>query len=345
MPQHDIEKDTFDALLNQKKRNKTNSWLILLLISLFVIFLLWVANQVIGFAEHFEWQNRWLKYAFYGLVLFIIVFGIIYPIVKVFFAPVFSLNRLHDKKGRAKLRWCHRLVRNVVQNCDLTDEERSEIRQCFINKKDDIDDAIIEFFKKNIAPKIYSEAFTTAKNVCVVTAVSQKSSIDMIATVTAQFSLVKRIVEICGFRPTTPALINLYLKVMMFTLLAGSLEEADLETLLPLCSGTVLEKIGGVFVVSAIQGIVNAYTTLRVAMITKHLLFDSEFSSKKQIISAASGDAHKILFDVLVSFPKNGVLSIWDKIKNLVMKPFSKKPKTDIVYTKEVQTTIPITKA
>ena len=80
-------------------------------------------------------------------------------------------------------------------------------------------------------------------------------------------------------------------------------------------------------------------------MITKHLLFDSEFSSKKQIISAASGDAHKILFDVLVSFPKNGVLSIWDKIKNLVMKPFSKKSKTDIVYTKEVQTTIPITKA
>ncbi|MBP5706035.1 MAG: DUF697 domain-containing protein, partial [Spirochaetales bacterium] len=281
---------------------------------------------------------------FYGFILFLIIFGIIYPIVKVFFAPVFSLNRLHDKKGRAKLKWCHRLVKNVVQNCDLTVEEKNEIRQCFRNNKDEIDDAIIDFFKKNIAPKIYSEAFTTAKNVCVVTAVSQKSSIDMIATVTAQFSLVKRIVEICGFRPTTPALVNLYLKVMMFTLLAGSLEEADLETLLPLCSGTFLEKIGGVFVVSAIQGIINAYTTLRVAMITKHLLFDSEFSSQKEIIANASSDAHKILFDILISFPKNGVLSIWDKIKSLVMKPFSKKPKNDITYTKEIQRTIPLNK-
>ena len=335
------EQDTFDELLNKKKRVKTNKWLIVLLVSLFAVFVLWLANNVISFAEHFHWAAGWLKVLFYCLTALLILFGIVYPIVKVFFSPVFALNRLHDKKGRAKLRWCRRLVRNVVQNCDLTDDEKYEIRQCFHNKKDDIDDAIIDFFTKNIAPKIYSEAFTTAKNVCVITAVSQKSSIDMIATVTAQFSLVKRIVEICGFRPSTPELINLYIKVMMFTLLAGSLEEADLETLLPLCSGTFMEKIGGVFVVSAIQGIINAYTTLRVAMITKHLLFDSEFKSRKQIIAAAVSDAHSILFDILISFPKNGVIAVWDKIRDIVTKPFRKKNQKAIRYTDEVRETIP----
>ena len=340
MPKHDIDKDTFDTLVNQKKRDKANLWLILLLISLFMIFLLWLANQVIGFAEHFEWQNKWLKYTFYGFVVFVIVVGIIYPIIRVFFAPVFSLNRLHDKKGRAKLRWCHRLVRNVVQNCDLTEEEKFEIRQCFINKKDDIDDAIIEFFRKNIAPKIYSEAFTTAKNVFIITAVSQKSFIDMIATATAHFSLVKRIVEICGFRPTMPKLIQLYTKVTVFSLIAGTLEEADLEDMIPSLTGTVIGNVGGLLLASLVQGAANAYTTLRVAMITKHLLLDSEFSSKKQIVQNASKDAHKMLNEVLVSLPKAGVISLWDKIKHAVTKPFAKKDKSQSDYAEEVQSLI-----
>ena len=55
------------------------------------------------------------------------------------------------------------------------------------------------------------EIYDTAMKVFIVTAVSQNSVYDMLGMASANFSLIKRIVEICGFRPGNLQVFRLYI--------------------------------------------------------------------------------------------------------------------------------------
>ncbi len=268
-------------------------------VSLLLIITMSVISSAVSLGDRLGEFGDVFKYIFYGLIVLVICGGIVYPMVRVFFAPVFSLDRLHREDGSARKKWCRLLVRNLLKNTELTEEEKEQVKG-FLKMNDETDDKLIEFFDRKIGPEVNRVIYDTAKKVFVVTAVSQNSVYDMLGMASANYTLLKRIIEICGFRPSTPQVIGLYIKVASITLLAGGLEEMDLEDMIPLATESALSKTLGIIAASATQGALNALMTLRIAVIAKNYLLNADVrQTRKELRRKSYSEAAGVLKSIL----------------------------------------------
>ncbi|MCR5790100.1 MAG: DUF697 domain-containing protein [Lachnospiraceae bacterium] len=299
------------------KNKRINSWTIVLFISLIILLAMGLISNALEIGERLRNVHFSLEILFYVLIAVVVIGGIVYPLVAVFFSPIFSLKELHNADGSARQKWCRRLVNNLLENVELTPEEQEEVKG-YLKMEDETDDKLIEFFDRKITPQINKEIFDTAKKVFIITAVSQNSLYDALGFSSANFSLIKRIVEICGFRPTNAQVFRLYVRVLGMTLLAGNLEDMDLEELIPLATEGALGKALGIVAASATQGAVNALTTLRIAAITKNYLLNADVSqTRKELRKKSYAEALEILKSIL----KQGME---EKVKNPVKNFFGR---------------------
>ena len=281
------------------KNNRINVWSIVLFTSLILLVLLGLISNAITIGDRLGSVHIVLEIIFYVLIAVVVLGGIVYPMVGVFFAPIFSLEKLHNADGTARRKWCKRMVDNLIENVDLTPEEQ-ELVKGFLKCEDETDDRLIEFFDRKIAPRLDREIYDTAKKIFIITAVSQNSVYDMIGMLSANFSLIKRITEICGFRPSNAQVLRLYIRVLAMTLVAGNLEEMNIEELIPLATEGALGKAIGIVAASATQGAVNALTTLRMAAITKNYLLNADVSqTRKELRKKSYAEAFAILKNIL----------------------------------------------
>ena len=304
------------------KKRKNNPWTIVLLISLISLFVMGLVSNAISIGERLRNIHAYLEIAFYFLLLLVLLIGIVYPIVGVFMAPVFSLDKLRDTNGNARQKWCRRLVSNLIDNVELTEQEQEQVKG-YLKLGDETDDRLIEFYDRKIAPQIDHEIFDTAKKVLIVTAVSQNSMYDMISMASANFSLIKRITEICGFRPNNVQIMRIYVNVFSMTVLAGALEELNIEELVPMVTEGAAGKALGLVAASAAQGVFNALTTLRIGVITKHYLLDADVSQTRKELRRKS---YKEAFVILRNLLKDG---FEDKVKEPAKSFFNRKKNTD----------------
>ena len=300
---------------------RTNFWTTILVISLGILLVMALVSNALEIGERFGRVHLSLEILFYVLVAVVVLGGVVYPLVSVFFAPIFSLEKLHEADGSARKKWCKRLVDNLINNVELTPEEQEEVKG-FLNFEDETDDKLIEFFDRKIAPEIDHEIYDTAKKIFIITAVSQNSLYDMLGMASANFTLIKRITEICGFRPSNAQVLKLYLRVLSMTLLAGNLEDMNIEELIPLATEGVLGKTLGIVAASATQGTINALTTLRMAAITKNHLLNADVSqTRKELRRKSYAEAFVILKNIL----KQGMN---DKVKEPVKSLFDRRKKS-----------------
>lgn len=282
-----------------RKNKKINSWSIVLFISLMILVVMGLISNALEIGERLGNVHIAIEILFYVLIAVVVIVGIIYPLVGVFFAPIFSLEKLHNADGTARQKWCKRLVKNLLENVDLTPEEQEEVKG-FLALEDSTDDKLIEFFDRKITPELNSEIYDIAKKIFIITAVSQNSVYDMLGMASANFSLIKRIVEICGFRPSNAQVLRIYTRVLSMTLLAGSLEDMDIEELIPMVTEGALGKALGIVAASAAQGAVNALTTLRIAAITKNYLLNADVSlTRKELRKKSYAEALNILKNIV----------------------------------------------
>lgn len=296
---------------------KTSLWTKILIISISILILMSIFSNALVIGERFREKSIYLEYAYYGLILFIIIFGVVYPIFGVFAAPIFSLEKLHTADGTARKKWCKKLTNNLLKNVDLTPEEKEQVLS-FQKIDNNTDDQLIEFFDRKIRPQINAEMMNTAKQVMIITAVSQNSVYDMLGMAAANFSLVKRIVEICGFRPTTPQVLRLYLKILSFTFISGAIEDMNVEEYVPMIMEGSLGKLSQLAIASVAQGLVNALTTLRIASITKNYLLNADVNqTRKDLRKKSYKEASLALKDLAGQF-------VEDKVKNPIKNVFSR---------------------
>ena len=304
--------------MKEKNKKKTSVWTIILLISVAILFLMGLISNALEIGERLGNVHIILEILFYVLIAVVLFGGIIYPIIGVFFAPIFSLEKLHNADGSARKKWCNRLVHNLLENVELTPEEQEQVKG-FLKCEDETDDKLIEFFDRKIRPELNSEISKTAKNVFIITAVSQNSVYDMLGMAAANFSLIKRIIEICGFRPSNAQVFRIYIRVFSMTLLSGSLEDMNLEELIPNVTGGVLGKTIGIVASSAVQGAVNALTTLRMATITKNYLLNADVSlTRKELKKQSYAESIALLKEILKQ-------EVEDKVKEPVKGFFSRR--------------------
>jgi len=310
--------------MKTKNTQRTSSWTIVLFISLIILVVMGLVSNALEIGERLGNVHIVLEILFYVLIAVVVLGGIVYPLVGVFFAPIFSLEKLHNADGTARKKWCKKLVDNLLENVELTPEEQEEIKG-YLTLQDETDDKLIEFFDRKITPELNKEIFDTARKIFIITAVSQNSAYDMLGMASANFSLIKRIVEICGFRPSNAQVFRIYIRVLSMTLLAGSLEDMDIEELIPMVTEGALGKALGIVAASAAQGTVNALTTLRMAAITKNYLLNADVSmTRKELRKKSYAEAMNILKNII----KQGVDK---KVKEPVKSFFSRKKKIEVV--------------
>ena len=299
---------------------KTSLWTKILLVSVAALILMSIFSNALVVGERLKEKSVYLEYAYYILIVFIIVFGIVYPFFGVLFAPIFSLDKLHTKDGKARKKWCKVLTDNLLKNVELTEEERNQVLS-FQEVNDETDDKLIEFFDRKIRPEINAEMMDTAKKVLIITSVSQNSIYDMLGMASANFCLVKRIVEICGFRPTTPQVMRLYLKILSFTFLAGTLEDLNIEEYIPMLMEGSLGKISKLAIASVTQGLFNALTTLRIASITKNYLLNADVNqTRKELRKKSYQEAGAALKEIVGQFVEDKVEKVTNPIKSMFSK-------------------------
>ncbi|MCR5237281.1 MAG: DUF697 domain-containing protein [Lachnospiraceae bacterium] len=310
--------------MKTKNTQRTSSWTIVLFISLIILVVMGLVSNALEIGERLGKVHIVLEILFYVLIAVVVLGGIVYPLVGVFFAPIFSLEKLHNADGTARKKWCKKLVDNLLGNVELTPEEQEEVKG-YLTLQDETDDKLIEFFDRKITPELNKEIFDTARKIFIITAVSQNSAYDMLGMASANFSLIKRIVEICGFRPSNAQVFRIYIRVLSMTLLAGSLEDMDIEELIPMVTEGALGKALGIVAASAAQGTVNALTTLRMAAITKNYLLNADVSmTRKELRKKSYAEAMSILKNII----KEGVN---EKVKEPVKNFFSRKKKIEVV--------------
>ena len=300
--------------MRKDKNQKTNVWTVILFVSLMIIVAMTLVSNAIEIGERFGRVHIALEISFYVLIAIVVLGGIVYPLVGVFFAPIFSLEKLHNADGKARQKWCRKLANNLLENVDLTEEEQEQVKG-FLKLEDETDDKLIEFFDRKITPELNHEIYDTAKKMFLITAISQNSVYDMLGMASANFSLIKRITQICGFRPNNAQVFRLYIRVLSITLIAGNLEEMNLEELIPLATEGALGKALGIVAASATQGAVNALTTLRMASITKNYLLNADVSmTRKELRRKSYAEALGILRTIM----KQGMNEkVKDPVKNL----------------------------
>ena len=310
--------------MKTKNTQRTSLWTIVLFISLVILVAMGLISNALEIGERLRNVHIVLEILFYVLIAVVVLGGIVYPLVGVFFAPIFSLEKLHNADGTARRKWCKKLVDNLLENVELTPEEQEEVRG-YLTLQDETDDKLIEFFDRKITPELNKEIFDTARKIFIITAVSQNSAYDMLGMASANFSLIKRIVEICGFRPSNAQVFRIYIRVLSMTLLAGSLEDMDIEELIPMVTEGALGKALGIVAASAAQGTVNALTTLRMAAITKNYLLNADVSmTRKELRKKSYAEAMSILKNII----KQGMD---EKVKEPVKNFFSRKKNIEVV--------------
>ncbi|MBQ6318293.1 MAG: DUF697 domain-containing protein [Lachnospiraceae bacterium] len=292
-------------------------WNIILFVSLIIVAAMSIVSNAIEIGEKLGSVHIAVEIAFYVLIAIVVLGGIVYPLVGVFFAPIFSLEKLHEADGKARQKWCRRLANNLLENVQLTEEEQEQVKG-FLRLEDETDDKLIEFFDRKITPELNREMYDTAKKIFIITAISQNSVYDMLGMASANFNLIKRITEICGFRPNNAQVFRLYIRVLSITLIAGNLEEMNIEELIPMATEGALGKALGIVAASATQGAVNALTTLRMATIAKNYLLNADVSlTRKELRRKSYAEALSILKNIM----KQGMN---EKIKEPVRNMFSK---------------------
>lgn len=310
--------------MKTKNTQRTSSWTIVLFISLVILVAMGLISNALEIGERLGNVHIVLEILFYVLIAVVVLGGIVYPLVGVFFAPIFSLEKLHNADGTARRKWCKKLVDNLLENVELTPEEQEEVKG-YLTLQDETDDKLIEFFDRKITPELNKEIFDTARKIFIITAVSQNSAYDMLGMASANFSLIKRIVEICGFRPSNAQVFRIYIRVLSMTLLAGSLEDMDIEELIPMVTEGALGKALGIVAASAAQGTINALTTLRMAAITKNYLLNADVSmTRKELRKKSYAEAMSILKNII----KQGMD---EKVKEPVKNFFSRKKNIEVV--------------
>lgn len=222
-----------------------------------------------------------LGWLYYALVIALVTLGIVVPVARVASRPVFALWRLRDERGRSRMRWCRKLATNLRTNVELTDEQRARLDAAFELEGDGSSlapdhcaDELAALYREVCVPRMDARIKKTALGACAATAISQTAVYDALSMLALNVSMVRDLVEECGFRPSTPQLVRVYVRVLGAGLLAGGIEELDLEEILPSVLGQASAKVPGVLVASTTQGIVNAFTTYRIGVLTKRYLLD-----------------------------------------------------------------------
>lgn len=153
----------------------------------------------------------------------------------------------------------------------------------------------------------------SAQNVFVLTTVSQNGALDIFTCLSMNISMINRIVELRGKRPSFGQIIRLYAAIASSSVLIASADEALDDINLSELLGMSGINATGVLLKSMTNGMLNALVTMRVGMTTiRYLELGSlEFNRNKPSIRKEIRRKAMMRMPAVVAMGiKNGILGI-----------------------------------
>lgn len=291
----------------------------IIFIALLALVMIRMYCDVIEIGEKLRTTHQYLEFAFYALTIFVVISLIIYPLLSILFSPYYSISRFCDENDtnnggiRSK-------ARRLIKYGNLNDEEKEKIKECLKDRsasgKQKLSNRMYIVYNNQIKKNIDKLVADSAKDTLIMTAVSQSNFIDMIVVLVNNFRLIKKIVKMCGFRPTFIRTMKLFISVISSSLIADGIEKADLGSIVAptLKGGTKL------ITESAMGGVINAFFMLRIGMLTKNYLYTEDpKKSKFSIRSNSYVEALKLypsVISALITSPIKGIASLFKTDKN-----------------------------
>lgn len=230
------------------------------------------------------------EYAFYILILGLVIAFVIVPIIKVHAAPEFPAMGIGD--GTSDMKMLQSFGRRLASNCSYIEDGslraahqdalQTELKACsedmetlkaFIDKEVNLR---FDGNKEMGVTGINSRMKEWAKSVFMITAVSQNNLVDSAVLLVMNYRQVEDLVIATGFRPTRAQMFRIYANILTTTLVSYCTSEvlSDLAGETTLAGAMANLKIPGVISESAIQGAVNALLTLRIGYVTRTFLME-----------------------------------------------------------------------
>ena len=290
-----------------------------------IVLLLMLIGNMISIGDKIAKFNHTLSVIFYVFSGVIVYFLIVNPILIIVFSPTFKIPTSLEDSKKAR-RTYKRVAKNLLKRDDLNKSSIENLK----NGLKDISTLRIELnkvYNNDIKKEINKIIIRHAKRVMISTAISQNSKMDMGTMIVVNIKMIKEIVEKCGFRPSYKNLGKLAVNVLGTALITEGIEDLDFKEVFPTATTGLLNDIPFLRTLtgSLVQGISNAFLTLRIGVITRKYLFnDSPIKSKKQIRIDSFKESSKLISTVI----KSGIHIFPDKIKNI----FSKKEKNNEEY-------------
>ena len=157
--------------------------------------------------------------------------------------------------------------------------------------------------KKNIDDLVVN----SAKDTLILTAMSQNGVIDFIVVLANNFRMIKKIIVMCGFRPTFMRTMKLYTNVFFSSLIADGAQKLEMSSLI----SSSLTGLSKVVVDSLGNGAVNALFMLRIGMLTKNYLYiDGVKKNKFSLRNSSILEACKLFPSVIMSVVTSPIKSV-----------------------------------
>lgn len=264
----------------------------LLTIAVTVLLCLYAYSEAIEIGSNLGKNNDWLAVLYYVALILVLYFLLLKPVITILFAPYYSISKFvdEDSKNDSGIR---KKALALIKN-NVLDKTQEEVLMNALNHKDKkvLSQRMNIIYNNQIKQKIDEIVISSARDTMFLTAVSQSSFIDSLAVLVNNFKMVKKIVILCGFRPTFYRLAKLYINIIASSLIADGLQKLDVSALI----STSIQGTGKVLTNSTINGITNAFFMLRTGMLTRNYLYAKDPKKDKiSLKNSAFVEASKLL--------------------------------------------------
>lgn len=204
-----------------------------------------IIGEKLGAVTHLWWT----EYVFYGVLLLLTIYYIVWPFVRIHRAPQFPVLSVQEELTAVQL---NDLGQQLVRHCDYIsvdnehpDDEwrlglRAEHQQQLRQKLTDaVDDAarLREIVREELELRfkgsrelgvlgINQRIREWAKSVFMITAISQNSRFDTLSVMYLNLRMISDVISASGFRPTNRQLFRMYASILTTALITYAVSEA-----------------------------------------------------------------------------------------------------------------------
>ena len=267
----------------------------LLVGAIIVLVVLSALGGILTVGDHLMGASPVLGGIFYAAIAILLIVGIGYPLVQISKRPVFGLYQLEQGSERQRDRHCAMLADNMLATGQLTAEQQALVTNALVSHDSQ---TIASIFRTTCMPLVNDRIKAAAKRSFLASAIARGALVEALTMASISLDLVRVIVEVCGFRPTKAGLARLYTRVMASALIAGGVEDMDLEQVFSEALGSGAgAKASGLLLGGATDGLVGAYLVFRIGVITRDYLFAQTEPVREQMRRASFGEAAQLMKD------------------------------------------------